>query len=204
MNRRFLFQVYGPLLPKPPYNDLLTPLIMEWCNRHEMLLVSSDLLQKKNKGDCRQLMLVGGHQLTTSDFSVVARKTTEFGLIRGIIEQARFTMRQGYTLPEEPGRMLREFMNIILAEQSPRNLLLRIPDEQYATLAASVLAGWLHDEFGDETIQDCIDKRTAIPMTAVQNTKLQQFTRKLIDNYYGKQDPPSTLLPRSAPKRMTK
>jgi len=186
------------------YNDLLTPLILEWCNRHEMLLASSDLLQKKNDTSSQQLMLVGGHQLAIEDFSVVAQKTTEFGLIRGIIEQARITLRQGYTLPEEPGRMLREFMNIILAEQSPQNLLLGIPDEQYATQAASVLAGWLHDEFGDEIIQDCIDRRTPLPMTAVQNTKLQQFTKNIIDNYYGRQAPVSSLLPKSDPRRITK
>jgi len=38
--------------------------------------------------------------LPTGDFSIVAQETTEFGLVREIIEQARIMTRQGYALPE--------------------------------------------------------------------------------------------------------
>lgn len=152
----------------------------------------------------RRLTLLGNQHLTVNDFRVAAQETTEFGLVRGLIEQARIVKRQGYPLPEEPSRLLREFMNIILAETSPQNLLLRIPDELYATQAASVLAGWLYDEFGDMTIQKCIDQRKPIPMTSLQNKQLQCFTERIIENYQDKKNPVSTLLPKSEPKRVNK
>ncbi len=186
------------------YNELTSPLILEWCNRHEMLLESSNLLQDMNNSNDRRLTLLGNQHLTVNDFRVAAQETTEFGLVRGLIEQARIVKRQGYPLPEEPSRLLREFMNIILAETSPQNLLLRIPDELYATQAASVLAGWLYDEFGDMTIQKCIDQRKPIPMTSLQNKQLQCFTERIIENYQDKKNPVSTLLPKSEPKRVNK
>ena len=164
-------------------NKLLEPLCIEWTNRYEMLFESFNLL--KDSADSRQdqLTFIGNARLSVDDFSVEAMETTEFGLVRNIIEQARLVERQGYPIPENAGRVLREFMNIILAQHSPETLLINIPDEKYATRIASVLAGWLSDKFGEEKIQQAIDQRKPLPMTMLQNEKLRNFTTKLLEDY---------------------
>ena len=187
------------------YNEKLSPLILEWCNRYEMLITSGQLLRSTDNPNERQPTLLGHQQLTVNDYDIIAQETTEFGLVRGLIEQARIVTRQGYPLPEEPSRMLREFMTILLSESSPGKLLLRIPDELYATHAASILAGWLYDEFEDSTIQECIDQRKALPMTRIQNEQLQSFTERLIAEFtLGKQTPDSVLLPEPESERRKK
>jgi len=82
-------------------------------------------------------------------------------------------------------------MDIILDQQDVKTLLLRIPDNKYATQAASVLAGWLSDEFGDEQVQDAIDRKNQLPMTMLQNEKLQQFADQIIINYRKKRPVPA-------------
>ncbi len=187
------------------YNEKLSPLTLEWCNRYEMLITSGQLLHSTDNPNERQPTLLGHQQLTVNDYDIIAQDTTEFGLVRGLIEQARIVTRQGYPLPEEPGRTLREFMTILLAESSPGNLLLRIPDELYATQAASVLAGWLYDEFGDSAIQECIDQRKTLPMTKTQNKHLQSFTERLVAEFnIENRTPTSILLPGSEQERMKK
>lgn len=178
------------------YNELLSPLIMEWCNRFEMLQLSSDLLQDQSKQDNRQLLLVGNHQLSIEDYSFETTETTDFGLVRGMIEQARIVTRHGYPLPEEPSRMLREFMSIILDQSQCKNLFYRIPDDMYATHAGSIMSGWLSDEFGDTKIQEYLDRREPLPMNRLQNKQLQLFMERVLDNYHkGKELAASSLLP---------
>jgi Putative integrase len=172
-------------------NELLSPLCVEWVNRQEMLQESFILLKDSAESGAQQLALVGNTKLTVDDFSVEALETTEFGLVRNVIEQARLIKRQGYPLPDDASRMLREFMTIILSEHSPKNLLNRIPDEINATYAASMLAGWLSDEFGDNLIQTSIDQHKPLPMSLLQSEKLQNFTEKLITTFQ-KQQPLTT------------
>ncbi|MDD2465420.1 MAG: hypothetical protein PHI97_15595, partial [Desulfobulbus sp.] len=103
--------------------------------------------------------------------------------------------RQGIPLPEDASRMLREFMNIILSENSPQNLLLQIPDQEYATHAASVLAGWLHDTLGEEndkTIQRCIDQRIPLPLSVLKNKDLQTLAENIIVNFSKKNESKSS------------
>jgi hypothetical protein len=172
------------------FNKLLEPLCIEWTNRYEMLFESFNLLKESDDTWQNQLTFIGNARLTVDDFSIEAVETTEFGLVRNIIEQARLVERQGYPIPENTGRVLREFMDIILSQHSPETLLIQIPDEKYATCIASVLAGWLNDEFGEEKLQQAIDQRKPLPMTIVQNRKLRNFTEKVIANYKEKQPLP--------------
>jgi len=168
------------------FEEQLSPLCVEWTNRHEMLLKSYELLKESVDSENKQLALVGNAKLTVEDLAVEDDRTTEFGLVRNIIEQARLVERQGYPLPEDAGIILRNFMDIILDQHDIKTLLLRIPDDKYATQAASVLAGWLSDEFGDEKVQDAIDRKSPLPLTMLQNEKLQQFADRLITNYRDK------------------
>lgn len=176
--------------------ELLSSQCIEWFNRYEMLLASFDLLLKQNNGqEGGKLILLGGTHLTIDDFSIESQESTDFGLVRTIIEQARIVKRQGIPLPEDASRMLREFMNIILTENSPQNLLLQIPDQEYATQAASVLAGWLHDTLGEEndkTIQRCIDQRIPLPLSRLKNKDLQTLAENVIKNFGNKNELKST------------
>lgn len=165
------------------YNEQMLPLIYEWFNRHELLQLSDKLREEQKLQGSSQFMLVGSHELTIDDYSIESQDTSEFELLRAFIEQARIIPRQGYSLPEEPSRMLREFMAIILDQSSCENLLYRIPDTVYATHVASAMAGWISDEFKEGEIQACIDNRQPLPLRKIQNEQLQEFMKKAYDNY---------------------
>lgn len=178
------------------FEESLSSQCIEWFNRYEMLLASFDLLLDQEIGqEDRRLILLGGTHLTVDDFAIESQESTDFGLVRTIIEQARLVKRQGIPLPEDASRMLREFMNIILSENSPQNLLLQIPDQEYATHAASVLAGWLHDTLGEEndkTIQRCIDQRIPLPLSVLNNQDLQTLADNIIANFGNKNESKSS------------
>ncbi|MFT5700918.1 MAG: hypothetical protein ACI8ZB_003803 [Desulforhopalus sp.] len=164
------------------YDRKLLPMCYEWFNRHEMLLDSYHLLGKKIEDN--QLTLISGTQLSINDLSIEATDTTDVGLARGIVEQARILKRNGYPLSDSGADIiLREFMSIILSEQTGESFLLKIPDKNYSTEAASLIAGWLFDEFGDEKLQESIDKRAPLPFTITQNNKLNLLIENLHSNY---------------------
>ncbi len=174
------------------YNERLVPLMLEWLNRHEMLFMSSELLQEDIAADDKKLILLGNQQISAEAFRVSADPTTEFDFICKIVEQARFVPRQGYPMPEGPARMLREFLYILLSAE-PRELLLRIPDDEYTTHVASILSGILTEEFGDSEIQEHLNQKKPLPIDCILNERLHKLTKKLHDNYFHEKVPVSTL-----------
>jgi hypothetical protein len=176
-------QVYSERINE--YNEFLSPLLLEWCNRFEMLRISDDLLHQRGSDNHKQLLLVGNLDLSIEDYRLALDGTnaTEFELVRTIIEQSRIVQRQGYTMPEEPSRFLREFMSILLDDSLWQSFLHHIPDDSYITKAASILAGVLADEFGDDEIQQYLDRKLRLHMTTFQSKKIESFMEELCKNY---------------------
>lgn len=177
--QRLEMEKFGLLEKLKDCDERLAPLILEWVNRYKYLQASQDMMGKRiaEGSNASSLVLIGSQTLTEQDFSIEVLQSNDFGLVRMTIEQARFYQRKGIPMPDDASRMLREFVNIILAEHSPENLLLKVPDPVYATHAASIIAGWLSEKVGDEAIQESIDERRPLTLTLEQKVTL----KKLVD-----------------------
>ena len=152
------------------------PLFIEWVNWLELIQKSKELRQIK--GD--ELILIGQTEITEENFTLSQRQSTMFGLVRTIIEQYRFVERPGLLIPREPANFLIECVDTILNEMNVANLLVQITDKSLRTTAASILAGFMADEFGDEKIQEAINNKHPLAITGIQNNNLLKLAEKII------------------------
>lgn len=145
----------------------MEPLILEWYNRYELFMDSQSLAEQQIETGVTSLALFSSNN--NLDFTPEMMETTDFGLVRQAVEQARYFQRKGVVIPDDAGRLLREFMDKIMVEHDPKNLLLRIKDTKLATHAASVMASYISDLVGDEAAQHAIDNGEPLKLPVDEN-----------------------------------
>jgi len=161
-------------------DENLTPIMQGWYNRYEALQFSKEKYEEAKKLDVNEgseLILIKNDE--DIDFSPETVQINDFGLVRTVIEQARIFKRKAIPLPDEPSRMLREFVDSIMVHESPKHLLATIPNKELATHAASILAGTMSDMVGDDAVQKSIDSGGQLELPEAQREGLVKLTEIL-------------------------
>lgn len=132
--------------------DLL-PFMTAWSNKYVAIQESLAALEESRLSGDTQLTLL------SSDVQATLKSASEFELVRTTIEQARLLPRSAVPIPESPARMLREFMDAVLANTGNNNLFASIADKQLATNGASRLANILAEQLNEQDIDSLISGR---------------------------------------------
>lgn len=162
---------------KQMYEESLVNLFSEWTSRIKLLNETEQL--GVEKGD-EVGSVLNPASLAMYMSKVEECKTSKFGLVRTIVEQCRLLGNNVAPRNSEAEMMLLEGVDTILHEESPGKLLLPIRDKVARTTAASIVAGFLADEFGDQKIQQAIEGRQPLMLSTIQNEKLCLLTEEVI------------------------
>ena len=128
----------------------LLPFMTAWSNKYIAIQESLEALKEAHQSGDNKLTLIG------SDVQATLKSASEFELVRTIIEQARILPRSAVPIPESPARMLREFMDAVLANTGSQNLFASITDKQLATTGASQLANMLAEKLNEQDMDSLI------------------------------------------------
>jgi hypothetical protein len=125
--------------------EQLVPMMSAWSNRYVAIQQSQSESSSNN-----QVTLLGG------DLNTSLQEVSQFELVRNVVEQARYLPRDVTPIPSTPARMLREFMDTILANMNSKELFARVPDKIAATHGASKLANQFAEMLSDKEINSLI------------------------------------------------
>jgi len=170
------------------------PLIREWMNRREMATKSAEMLSpfidylhtQNLKGKGKKLLLISpcSKKDIESRIEFHLLKAGEFELVRQTMLGAYFT--GGIQQCSELSRyQMRDFLNSIMAYDSPRHLLFNIPDENARDNVAFLMAEALVSYTGSETVQHALDKQTGIKQF-ISNESEFRHLEEFLDEVFSK------------------
>ncbi|QLA06268.1 hypothetical protein HWQ18_06995 [Enterobacter ludwigii] len=153
----------------------------------EMLSPFIDYLQAHNlKGKGKNMLLIspGLKKDIESRIEFHFLKAGEFELVRQTMLGAYFT--GGIQQCSELSRyQMRDFLNSIMAYDSPRHLLFNIPNENARDNVAFLMAEALVSYTGTETVQNALDNQTGIKQF-ISNESEFRHLEEFLDEVFSK------------------
>jgi len=130
--------------------NALAPKITAWSNRYQAILDSEDARKSAIENE-------GKLTLLNADIESTLEQVSDFELVRRTVDQALMMPRGTVPMPENPARMLREFMDAILVHSDSPLLFAGIRDKELSTRAASMLANSMVESIGWNKVDEVLE-----------------------------------------------
>lgn len=172
-------------------DEKMAPYLVGWANRVKSLQYSEAFLSGSDKND-NKLTLFG--DANKQDIATELEMSSDFDLARAVVEQSTILPRHIAPIPRDASIMVREGMDIIMADIGNPGLIARIPDEATATKTASVLANAINDLCSTKDINGVLEGRSSLSISNTDKEALNDLATSIISN--------SNALPNNKNKRL--
>ena len=108
--------------------------------------------------------------------------SSDFDLARAVLEQSTILPRHIAPIPKDASILVREGMDIIMANIGNPGLIARIPDEATATKTASVLANAINDLCSTQDINGVLEGRSSLGISNDDKEALNDLATSIISN----------------------
>jgi hypothetical protein len=159
--------------------ERMAPYLVGWANRVQALQLSKAALSESDDND-NKLTLFG--DTNKQGVATELEMSSDFDLARAVVEQSTILPRHIAPIPRDASIMVREGMDIIMANIGNPGLIARIPDEAIATKTASVLANAINDLCSRENINGVLEGRTSLSLSTTQQDGLNDLATSIISN----------------------
>jgi hypothetical protein len=159
--------------------ESMAPYLIGWSNRIKTLDQSTALLAESDDNE-NKLILFG--DLNQHNISTQLEMSSDFDLARAVLEQSTILPRHIAPIPKDASILVREGMDIIMANIGNPGLIARIPDEATATKTASVLANAINDLCSTQDINGVLEGRSSLGISNDDKEALNDLATSIISN----------------------